>query len=122
LLFIIYIYINDLVEFCGQDANIFLFADDAKIFEHIKTKDDTIKLQNIIGKFVEWAEEWLVKINYDKCKTMAIRLRGSPDSDTMYKMNDFALQKVEQFKDLGVSLIHIYCSIGISVRKYQKPS
>jgi len=44
-----------------------------------------------------------VKINYDKCKTMAIRLTGSPDSDTMYKMNDFALQKVEQFKDLGVS-------------------
>ena len=33
LLFII--YINDLVDSCGDDANLFLFADDAKIFQHI---------------------------------------------------------------------------------------
>ena len=30
ILFII--YINDLVEYCGSNADIFLFADDAKIF------------------------------------------------------------------------------------------
>lgn len=101
LLFII--YINDLVEFCGHDVNLYLFADDAKVFEHIKADDDEIKLQKTIDKFVEWAEEWLVKINYNKCKTMSFRLKGNSDSDTLYTMNDVTLQKVNQIKDLGVN-------------------
>jgi len=33
LLFII--FINDLVESCGVDANIYLFADDAKVYHNI---------------------------------------------------------------------------------------
>ena len=33
LLFII--FINDLVESCGEDVNIYLFADDAKVYQHI---------------------------------------------------------------------------------------
>ena len=38
LLFII--YINDLVDSCGDDANLFLFTDDAKIFQHRKKSKD----------------------------------------------------------------------------------
>ena len=36
ILFII--YINDLVEYCSSGSDIFLFADDAKIFSHVKEK------------------------------------------------------------------------------------
>jgi len=32
-------YINDIVEYCSSGSDIFLFADDAKIFSHIKVKD-----------------------------------------------------------------------------------
>jgi len=28
------IYINDLIESCGEDAKIYLFADDAKLYNH----------------------------------------------------------------------------------------
>ena len=101
LLFII--FINDLVEFCGPYANIFLFADDAKLYEHIKTEGDTDTLQAHIDKFVDWAEKWLVKINYSKCKVMSIMNRGHTVSDhKVYKMKDTELEKVDLFKDLGV--------------------
>jgi len=43
ILFIIYIKFNDLVEYCGSNADI-LFADDAKIFSHIKTDQDIKQL------------------------------------------------------------------------------
>ena len=43
LLFII--YINDLVELCDKNANIFLIADDAKIFKNFTCQDDQVALQ-----------------------------------------------------------------------------
>jgi len=46
-----------------QSANIFLFADDAKLHEYIKIEGDGGTLQACADKFVDWAEKWLVKIN-----------------------------------------------------------
>ena len=54
------IFINDLVESCGEGVNIYLFADDAKVYQHILADDDEIKLQASVDKFVKWAEEWLL--------------------------------------------------------------
>ena len=34
------IYINDLVECCGEYADIYVFADDAKFFQHILQPQD----------------------------------------------------------------------------------
>ena len=73
LLFII--YINDLIEFCGNNSNIFLFADDAKLYNYIKGCGDELKLQREIDKLVEWADEWLVKINSSKCRAMLVCIR-----------------------------------------------
>ena len=42
---------------------------------------DTDTLQAHIDKFVDWAEKWLVKINYSKCKVMSIMNRGHTVSD-----------------------------------------
>ena len=82
LLFII--FINDLVESCGEDANIYLFADDAKVYQHILADDDEIKLQASVDKFVKWAEEWLVKINYSKCKVVCqLCIEGNESSMTL---------------------------------------
>jgi len=38
ILFII--YINDLAEVCKQFINVYLFADDAKLYKHVITDDD----------------------------------------------------------------------------------
>ena len=52
LLFII--YINDLVEACNNGSNIFLYADDAKIFKHILTETDKIALQKDLDSACIW--------------------------------------------------------------------
>jgi len=60
LLFII--YINDLVDFCGDDAYLFLFADDANFFQHFANTVDVSILQNKIDRFTEWTDKWLIII------------------------------------------------------------
>jgi len=40
LLFIIYIHINDLVEYCNSGSEIYLFADDAKIFSYVTQNEN----------------------------------------------------------------------------------
>jgi len=42
------IYINDLVESCDGYSEIYLFADDAKLFRHIKNASDNSSLQKAI--------------------------------------------------------------------------
>ena len=74
ILFII--YINDLVEYCGSNADIFLFADDAKIFSHkikiLRSTDQDIKqLQCELVNFKNWMDTWLLKLNVNKCKSVS---------------------------------------------------
>jgi len=88
---------------------------------HILADDDEIKLQASVDKFVKWAEEWLFKINYSKCKVMPIMHRGQRViNDTVYHIKDTILEKVDKFKDLGYSLIHIYYLIATLVKKSVK--
>ena len=47
-------YINDLPEQVRSDM--FLFADDTKIFQQIKGNDDHVKLQEDINTMLSWAE------------------------------------------------------------------
>jgi len=35
------IYINDLPDLCQQFAEIYLFADDAKLYKHVTSEDDS---------------------------------------------------------------------------------
>ena len=60
------IYINDLPEFCdinGCDANIYLYADDAKLCKVIKNLEDNIVLQKVVNKLKDWSDKWLLKLN-----------------------------------------------------------
>ena len=61
-MFLFIIYINDLVECCGSNVDIFLFADDAKIFSHIKTDQDIKQLQREVVNFKNWMDTWLLKL------------------------------------------------------------
>ena len=42
-------YINDIPDFCGEDHKIYLYADDAKIYNTITSKEDQLCLQPVIG-------------------------------------------------------------------------
>jgi len=69
------IYINDLIESCRDDAKIYLFADDARLYNHIKCIMDAEILQSKNDKFTDWAHRWLVKLSTKKCKLMSFHQR-----------------------------------------------
>ena len=101
ILFII--YINDLVEYCGSNAYIFLFADDAKIFSHIKTDQDIkcIKqLQCELVNFKNWMDTWLLKLNVNKCKSVSYGRCIEYASE--YTVSGIVIDKVDKIKDLGI--------------------
>ena len=64
------IYINDLIECCSSWSDIFLFADDAKLFLYVKTEEDSKQLQKDLDKFKEWIDTWLLSLNIGKCKNI----------------------------------------------------
>ena len=57
LLFII--YINDLVEHVNNGSDLYLYADDAKLFSFIKTMEDSATLQKYLNSLTQWMETWL---------------------------------------------------------------
>jgi len=69
LLFLI--FINDLIESCAAYCEIYLFADDAKLFKHILSESDHRSLQNGANALYEWTLRWLLKLNISKCKITA---------------------------------------------------
>ena len=103
LLFII--YINDLPEECDLVSHIFLYADDAKFFRHIKSPADNKDLQISIDKVQTWTKKWQLKLNIDKCT--AVSYGRHVDTSHVYYLNngvsDLPLQRLESFKDLGVT-------------------
>ena len=69
LLFII--YINDMIEVCQNGSEVYLYADDSKIFRYIKDEKDAISLQNDLCFIVEWINRNILKLNIDKCKVIS---------------------------------------------------
>jgi len=102
LLFLI--YINDLVECCDPYCEIYLFADDAKLFRHIVNPDDNWSLQKRIDALQCWSQQWLLKLNISKC--IVVSFGRSVDKSYMYSISDnnqnILLDRKDSFKDLGV--------------------
>jgi hypothetical protein len=61
ILFII--FINDIVHSCTNTSELYLYADDAKLFRCIHTDCDNIKLQEDLNNVKRWADNWLLKLN-----------------------------------------------------------
>ena len=67
------IYINDMPD--GLSSEIFLFADDTKIFKEIKQKRDCDLLQNDLNFMQLWTDIWLLRFHSQKCHAMTIGVR-----------------------------------------------
>ena len=102
LLFII--FINDLPDFCGNSADIYLFADDAKIFKHVCSQIDQQLLQDSVDKLQNWSAEWNLKLNISKCKVVCYGKDKTFQGNYHMKIDNSVsiLEKLDQFKDLGV--------------------
>ena len=64
------LYINDLPE--GMESEIFLFADDTKVYSKIKKLADRKKLQRDLDRLQTWSDKWLLKFHSDKCKVLRV--------------------------------------------------
>ena len=93
------IYVNDMFDLCHGKINMFLYADDAKIFSTIKCLEDQLLLQVCINRLAEWCIEWDLKLNFKKCNVLKYNYKGF---DYGYKIDNSTLEAVESINDLGV--------------------
>jgi hypothetical protein len=76
------LYINDLP--ANITNEVYLFADDTKIFRPISSDNDALSLQQDIDTCLKWSATWLLEFNKDKCKVLDISTR--PKAHFGYEM------------------------------------
>jgi len=101
------IYINDLLSVCRTqcpNTKIFLYADDAKVYNVVTSDEDQKNLQRVVDKVKEWCDQWLLSLNVTKCYHMSYSSRQSIDTSYYMQQKESAciFQKVDYIKDLGV--------------------
>ena len=118
LLFVI--YINDFPSVCDT-GEMFLFADDAKLYKHVSGVSDSVALNECCQNLYDWSDKWIMKLNIDKCKVLTISRK---DKIIIYKycfrtktMGDFELERVSNMKDLGVT---IDCELTFKIHIHEK--
>ena len=96
------LYINDLPSNILSD--VYMFADDTKIFNIIKSPEDQEILQNDLDSLSVWSDKWLLKFHPEKCKVM--HLGKADNTKYFYKLKEgdthHELAYTEEEKDLGV--------------------
>ena len=134
LLFII--YINDLVENCDINSKLYLYADDAKLFNYITNDMDVENLQKNLNRLTDWSTKWLLKLNIQKCKVISYSSKDLKTNSEYHIIGNnitYPLEKLDFITDLGVTFdrnlkfnIHIndkikkaYSILGIIKRNFK---
>ena len=99
LLFLI--FINDLPE--EVVSELLLYADDAKIYRSIDSKEDSNILQNDLHAMSIWSDEWLLSFHPDKLKKVTIS-RKDCCYERRYFVGEDLVKDVEVEVDLGLSV------------------
>ena len=95
------IYVNDLPEITKSIAQ--MFADDTKLFSIVPDENKRAELQEDIDKLTDWAEEWQLQFNIEKCKVLHIGRNNKKYAYTMNTNQDtIPLDTTMLEKDLGV--------------------
>lgn len=100
ILFII--YINDIVE--NLKSDVYLYADDMKIYSRIRCDADRQRLQDDIDTVVDWTDSWLLRLNISKCKVLTVGRQDKALHPYFMNINGNVntLSTIIQEKDLGV--------------------
>ena len=97
---ILFIYINTLIEVVKY-SDLFLFADDNKLFKIIQTKQDSSLLQYDIDYKYNWMLNSFLLFQPKMCFIVHVNSKSTCSIiQTTYKMNDILESKLE-LKDLG---------------------
>jgi len=95
-------YINSLIEEAG-DVDLWLYADDTKLFKEVGTEDDKIQLEIQIDRLRRWTDTSLLKFHPDKCKVLRLKSKKKETNvSTSYEMNGLPMKNVTKIDDLGI--------------------
>ena len=75
------------------------FAADAKIGGIVDSEEGYLRLQRDLDQLGQWADEWQMEFNLDKCEVMHF---GRLNQGRTYSVNGRALGRVTEQRDLGV--------------------
>ena len=98
LLFVI--YINDLPE--HVISQMYLFADDTKLMKKVRTRNDSVLLQNDMDGMQNWSNTWLLNFHPDKCHVLTLGKLHNIKHAHNSRLGDTELEHVFNEKDLGV--------------------
>lgn len=97
LLFVI--FINDIVSMLDVDC--LLYADDLKLYSDINSFEDCLKLQMNLDRINNWCITNNLPLNVQKCHVLSFTRRNE-QLHYDYTLNNTSLNRVIEFKDLGV--------------------
>ena len=89
LLFVL--YINDLPDIVK--SNIFLFADDTKIFKNVKSREDALLVQKDIDELQQWSLKWLLTFNIEKCHVLTLGKFSNIRYTLLHSLTLYMMQK-----------------------------
>jgi hypothetical protein len=75
------------------------FADDSKLGNKCKTKNEVDELQNDLNEIFNWCNKWDMELNFDKCAVLHV---GRTNANNDYMLNNSKIKTVVSEKDLGV--------------------
>jgi len=73
-----------------------------KIWTRITSVKDSESLQSDLNSLSRWSENWLLRLNPEKCKVMHIRHSHNTFYTIRQDEKDWSLQETTEEKDLGV--------------------
>jgi len=91
-------HINDLPD--SVKSTVRLFADDCLLYRVIRTFQDHLALQADLKRLEEWASQWGMRFNTQKCYVLPTKSK----SQFFYSLGEAILQHVEQNPYLGIQL------------------
>ena len=92
------IFINDLDTVVS--SNVLKFADDTKLYRVVDCHQDGRTLQDDLNRVCNWADDWKMIFNTDKCKVIHY---GKGSINFKYSMCGKVLDEASSEKDLGVT-------------------
>ena len=101
------IYVNDLPLIVS--SNLFMFADNLKLYRSITQPLDTMLLQHDVNTLFHWTQTWLLNLSIPKCYVMSVG--NINNTNPNYILHNVPLAASTCVRDLGVWIDDIHQSL-----------
>jgi len=102
-------FCSSYTEYCSDlYTKLYIYTDDTKLFRYISDSVDQYCLQSGINKVGDWAKEWLLKLNIEKCCGMSFAANTNNVCTTKYYTEeDKILQEIVKLDSFERPRSHI---------------